>query len=222
MATGTQADIFNRLNNLLPSKWFTGATPIKDAVLQGIASVLAQVYALYAYAVLQTRVATMTDAWLDIASADYFGAGLPRNPNEADSRYRARILANMFVPRTSRPAMVGVLTRLTGRAPVIIEPTNPSDTGAYGAPNSGYGVAGAYGSLLLPFQCFVKAYRPLTSGIPNIAGYGNSPAAYGIASQGGEYASLSMVQGYIADADIYAAIDATKPIATTIWTKIGS
>ena len=221
MTTGTQADIFTRLNGLLPSKWFTGSTPIKDAVLQGIAATLAQVYALYAYAVLQTRIATLTDAWLDIASNDYFGAGFARNANETDARYRARIQANLFPARTARPAMVAALTKLTGRTPLIVEPTNPSDTGAYGAPNSGYGVAGAYGSLLLPFQCFIKAYRPVSSGIPNVAGYGVSTAGYSIASQG-EYAALSSVTGAVQDADIDALIDATKPIGTTIWTQVNS
>lgn len=218
---GSQSDIFNRLNSLLPSKWFTGSTPIKDAVLQGIAATLAQVYALYAYAVLQTRIATLTDAWLDIASNDYFGANLARNAGESDARYRARIQANLFPARTARPAMVAALTKLTGRAPVVIEPTNPADTGAYGVSTSGYGAAGCYGSMLLPFQCFIKAYRPMTSGIPNVAGYGVSTAGYSTPSQG-EYASLSMVTGSIQDADINAVIDANRPASTTIWTQINS
>jgi hypothetical protein len=31
-----------------------------------------------------------------------------------------------------------------------------------------------------------------------------------------------MIQSGVQDADIYAAIDATKPVATTIWTNISS
>ena len=76
--------------------------------------------------------------------------------------------------------------------------------------------------MLLPFQAFVTAYRPTGSGIPNIAGYGNAPAAYGVASQGGEYATMSMIQGAVTDADIYAAIDSVKPVGTILWTRITS
>lgn len=218
--TGDQSDFFARLNSLLPSKWFSGSTPIKDALLQGIAAVFAQIYSLYAYAVMQTRIATLTDAWLDTAAYDYFGLGIQRGVGETDARFRARIQANLLLARTSRPAMAATLTKLTGQVPMIVEPCNPTDTGAYAAPNSGYGVAGAYGSMLLPFQCFIVAYRPSTSGIPNIAGYGNSQAGYGMASIGGEYASMSMVVGQIQDADIYTAIEAVRPAATVIWTQI--
>jgi len=171
--------------------------------------------------VLQTRVATMTDAWLEIASADFFGTDLPRNAGENDASYRARIQTNLLLATTSRPAMVAILTMLTGRAPKIVEPTNPADTGAYGCPNSGYGVAGAYGSLLLPFQCFITAYRPKTSGIPMVAGYGSFSSGYSVPSRG-EYASISSVIGQVQDAAIYAAINKCKPAATTVWTVLSS
>ena len=219
MATGSQSDIFARLNALLPSKWFVGSTPVKDAVLTGIAAVFAQIYSLYAYAILQTRVATLTDAWIDTASADYFGPSLPRGVGESDASYLARIKANLLLNRATRPAMVAALTALTGQAPLIIEPTNPADTGAYSAPNSGYNVAGSYGSMLLPFQCFVQAYRPLTAGLPLVAGYGSPCSGYGTPSYG-EYADISMIQNQVADAAIYAAIEATRPAATVIWTNL--
>lgn len=87
--------------------------------------------------------------------------------------------------------------------------------------NIGYGAAGAYGSLLMPYQCFVIAYRPLGTGIPNVAGYGISTGGYGQASQA-DYASMASIQGVVTDADIYAAIEATRPAATTVWTAIQS
>lgn len=85
----------------------------------------------------------------------------------------------------------------------------------------GYGVAGSYGSMLMPYQAFVIAYRPTGAGIPNIAGYGYSTGAYNTASQE-EYASLSMIQGAVSDSDIYAAIDSVKPVATVLWTRISN
>lgn len=85
----------------------------------------------------------------------------------------------------------------------------------------GYGVAGAYGSMQMPYQAFVIAYRPLGSGIPSVAGYGVSTGGYSQASQA-EWASLSMIQQAVTDADIYAAIDSVRPAATIVWTKIQS
>ncbi|QBP09385.1 MULTISPECIES: hypothetical protein [Cupriavidus] len=193
--------------------------PVVDSLLAGIATALSFVYSLYVYAKLQTRILTATDGWLDLIAADFFGSAVQRKANQSDASFRANIIANMFRERATRNGMVKVLKDLTGRTPTIIEPARPADTGSYGGPLIGYGVAGAYGSLLMSYQCFVVAYRPFGSGIPNVAGYGVSTGAYGTPSQA-EYASLSMIQGSVTDADIYAAIEATKPVATTIWTAI--
>jgi hypothetical protein len=154
-------------------------------------------------------------------AADFFGSVLQRSSNQSDTSFRARIILNLFRERATRNGMIKVLKDLTGRAPQIIEVTRPIDTGVYGGPMIGYGVAGAYGSLLMPYQCFVIAYRPLGTGIPSVAGYGISTGGYGQASQA-EWASLSMIQGSVQDADIYAAIEATRPVATTVWTNISN
>ena len=221
MATGDTTDLRARIKSTLPP-WFGDSNPILDAILTGIAAALSNFYAVYLYAQLQTRIKSATDGWLDMIATDFFGIRIARKANQTDASFRALIIANLFRERATRKAIIQVLTDLTGRAPVVIEPQRPADCGAYGVPTSGYGVAGFYGSRLLPAQAFVIAYRPLTAGIPGIAGYGNSPAAYGIASQGGEYASLSMILGQVGDADIYAAIDSVKPVGTAIWVTIKS
>lgn len=223
---GDAGDILGRLKAKLPSRWFGSVADSKallDGVLGGIAALLAFVYTLYSYARLQTRILTATDGWLDIIAADYFGpTGLPRKTGQSDASYRLVILANLFREKATRGAVVSILTRLTGRAPTIIEPTRPSDTGAYGAPNIGYGLAGAYGSLSIPYQAFVIAYRPVsTVGIANVAGYGISTGGYGLASRA-EYASMDMVTGGVTDSDIFAAIDAVKPAGTLVWTRISN
>ena len=222
MATGDQADVFARIKSTLPSSWFGDSTTIIDGLIQGLAWAGSFVYSLYAYAKLQTRIKTATDGWLDMISADFFGTTLPRQTNQTDASFRARIIVNLFRERATRAGIVKVLLDLTGRTPAIFEPLRPADTGAYSAPNSGYGVAGGYGSVLLPFQAFVTAFRPTSQGIPNVAGYGNAPAGYGVASQGGEYASISMIQGAVTDADIYAALDSVHPVGTILWTRITS
>lgn len=220
--TGDSADIQTRLKLALPKLWFSGDGSVIGAVLLALSTAWAWAYSLYAYIKLQSRVLTASDGWLDVVAADFFGLTLTRKLNQSDTSYRRAIVLNLFRERATRKGVIQALTQLTGRTPVVIEPLNPIDTGAYGAPNTGYGAAGFYGSALLPYQCFVKAYRPTTSGIPNIAGYGNAPAAYGVPSQGGEYASMDMVTGGVTDAEIYAAVDSVKPVGTTVWVQINN
>ena len=221
MATGDQSDFLARIKSTLP-RWFADTTPILDALALGLSQAWANTYALFLYAKLQTRIKTATDGWLDVIAGDFFGARIARKSNQTDASFRALIVSNLFRERATRAALIRVLTDLTGRAPIVIEPQRPADCGAYGISTTGYGVAGYYGSVLLPSQCFVIAFRPLSAGIPGIAGYANNPSAYGVASQGGEYASLSMIQGQVTDADILTAIDSVKPVGTVIWTTIQS
>lgn len=220
MATGDQSDILQRLKATLP-RWFGDSTPILDALLQGLAWAGSFVYSLISYARLQTRIKTATDGWLDMIAADFFGSFLSRAANQSDASFRARIIINLFRERATRGGVIKVLQDLTGRTPLVFEPQRPMDTGAYSAPNSGYGMAGGYGSLLLPCQAFVTALRPTGTGIPLVAGYGISTGGYGVASRA-ELASMDMIQGAVTDADIYAAIDSVKPAGTTLWTRITS
>lgn len=215
--TGDQADLLKRIKTLLPGGWF-GTSPVLDGVLSGVAKLLSDAYAFIAYARLQTRVRTATGGFLDLIARDFFGTGLSRKAGEPEAGFRARILAGLFAERGTRRGVTRALELLTGRTPVIFEPARPADTGGYGVA-CGYGVAGAYGSLLLPYQAFVTAYRPLGQGIPNVAGYGLPPGGYGTPS-GSEYAGLSQVIGQVKDSDIYAAIDAAMPAGTTAWTRI--
>ena len=222
MATGDQQDIYLRMRTQLPP-WFgdEASSPILNGLLHGLAYGLAYFYSLLAYGRLQTRIKTATDGWLDMIAADFFGSALLRAANQSDTSFRNRILINLFRERATRAGLIKVLQDLTGRTPTIIEPPRPLDTGVYGGPYIGYGVAGSYGSMQMPYQAFVIAYRPTGTGIPNIAGYGYSTGAYNTPSQE-EYASLSMIQGAVSDADIYAAIDSVKPVATVVWTRISN
>lgn len=219
MATGDQNDIVSRLQQLIPNGWFAnGLVPVRDALLKGFATSHAFAYSLLAYARQQTRIATATDGFLDVIAGDFFGSTLIRASGQSDASFRARITANLFRERVTRRGLIQVLTQITGRAPVVIEPQRPQDCGGYGAPNCGYGVAGFYGSVVSPMHVFVIAYRPVGLGVPSVAGYGTSPGGYG----GGiiEYASLEMVQDAVTDADIYAAVDSVKPVTAIVWVSI--
>lgn len=222
---GDADDIFARLKGMLPTRWFGTATdsmPILDAVLYGIAASLAFIYSMYAYAKLQTRLLTATDGWLDLIAADFFGpSGLLRKPGQTDASYRALIIASLFREKATRKAIVTALSALTGRAPTIIEPLRPADTMDYGVPTSGYGT-GFYGSMLLPYQAFVIAYRPVSFiNIANVAGYGIPTAGYSQPSQAC-YSPVADIQSPISDASIFAAVDAVKPAATEVWTNISN
>jgi hypothetical protein len=220
MATGDQNDQQNRLLSIIPP-WFGDSFPLLSAILNAFAGVQAFLYDLITFARMQTRIATASGGWLDLIAYDFFGAGLVRGINQSDASFRNAILINLFRERGTRNAIVKVVTDLTGTAPIIFEPSRIQDTGGYGAPVMGYGVAGRYGSFALPYQAFITAFRPANSGIPNVAGYGIPTGAYRTPSRA-EYASLDMISGQVADADIFAAIDAVKPVGTIMWVRIGN
>jgi hypothetical protein len=219
MATGDTSDFRARIKSLLPRGWFGDETPILDAVLSGIGQALSDVYGLIGYARLQMRIATATDGFLDLISLDFFGETLPRRAGESDNAFRQRIKAQLLLEKGTRRGLIRALEILTGRTPLVFEPARPGDTGGYNTGSMGYNVAGAYGSLVLPAQVFVTAYRPMGAGVPNVAGYGNPQGAYSTGSQI-QYASRDMIAGAVTDEDIYKAIDGVMPAGVTAWTRI--
>ena len=192
MATGDQADQVQRLKSVLPP-WFGATFPLLGALLQGVAAVHAFLYSLIAFAALQTRIRTATGGWLDLIATDFFGLTLSRAPGQADAAFLNLIIINLFRERATRPAADRVLYDLTNRHSEIFEPGRPQDTGGYGMPCTGYGLAGRYGSALLPFQAFITAYRPLAG----------TPAA----------ASVTYAQ-------IYAAVESVRPVGSMMCVRI--
>lgn len=207
------------LKSTLPARWFQGPTPILDGILTGLASGWSGLCDLLNFTRLQTRLATATGSYLEGISHDLLGAALPRRSAEPDTSYRRRISRELVRERGTRTAVIAALTDLTGRAPIVFEPSRPADTGAWNGP-LGYGSAGGWGSLMLPFQCFVTAYRATGSGIASMAGYGIAAGGYGSGTI--EYAALSMLTGQITDTDISNAIAGVMPAATIAWTRIAN
>jgi hypothetical protein len=214
---GDQTDFFKRIKGLLPNGWFGDNSPVLDALLWGMSQALAWCFSLYLYAKAQTRLLTATDGWLDLIAYDFFGTSLQRG-NLTDSSFRNRIQINIFRERGTRNAISKILYDLTGRYPTITEPQLPSDVGYYGG-MAGYGVAGCYGSLSMPYQAFVTVYRSPSVGLPYVAGYGTSTGGYSQASRA-DYASISQIG--LTDADLIAAVESVKPFGTTIWMQIKS
>lgn len=222
---GDQQDIVHRLKQVLPLAWFPDDSPVLDIVLGGIAWAWSWVYSLLQDVKAQTRISTATQSWLDLISYDYFGARMARRVNENDAEYRARIQLELIRERGTRQAVIASLVDTTGRIPTVFEPANTRDTGGYGnstAAGSGlaYGVAGGWGSLCLPMQCFITAYRPLGVGIASASGWCGGGGGYG---QGAlEYGNLDMMQGQVTDSDIYRVLAESLPVGVIAWTRISS
>ena len=212
MAIGDAGDVLARLRAVLPQRWFADETPLLDAVLAGLAAAWSGLYSLLQSVSTQSRIATASGQFLDLISSDFFGGALPRRTGENDDAFRLRIDRELLRERGTRAAITSVLSDLTGRPPLIFEPARAADTGAWSNASLGYGVAGAWGSLSLPYQCFVTAYRPGGTGIAAVGGYSTAGVH--------EYAALDWVVVPPRDVDIYAAIAGVLPAATIAWTRI--
>ena len=216
MATGDTTDFVARMRQVLPP-WFGDDNPVLTALLSGFAATQAWLYSMVAYVRTMMRAATATGGELDTVAADFFGLRIGRGDGEGDVAFRGRIRRELLRPQATRAALVRELTELTGQTPLVIEPARPADLGGYGQPSMGYGRAGRYGSLRLPYQVLVTAYRPALPNQPSINGYGGGLGGYGRGSV--EYTSLSQSTG-VRDTDIMAAIQGVMPVATVAWVRL--
>ncbi len=221
--TGDQADIVRRIRAVLPVGWFSDESPLLDSLLSGMAQTWSWIYDWIASTEQETRLSSATGIWLDVIATDYFNFDFARKERETDGHLRARIRGNLLRRRGTRADIISVLTDLTGRCPDIFEPALCADTGGYGTDTawSGklyYNVSGGWGSLILPFECFITAYRPVTSGIAFVAGWCSAAGGYGNGVI--QYANLALMEDQVSDAEIYSAISATLPTSTIGWTKI--
>lgn len=225
--TGDLADIVSRISSVLPKRWFAEQSPNLGALLTSIASSWVWLYSLICYVISQTRLSTATDDWLGIIAIDYFGHRFNRKLNEPDFSYRSRIRAALLRDAATRTAVTAGLEALTGTQPVIFEPGNCKDTGSYGSLTGGpsrlgtgmaYCEAGGWGSLALPLQFFLTATRAATPGVGMLAGYGSSSGGYCEGTTG--YLDLSLLPGYVTDADIQATLCSLLPVNAVAWLRI--
>jgi hypothetical protein len=226
---GDQEEIAYRLRSVIPARWFGGSTPVLDTVLGALGAGWASLFNLLRYSGQQTRIATASDIWLDLVGLDYFGSRLPRALGQSDQSYRWVLLKNILRPLGTRSALIAALADLTGRVPTIFEPANPSDTGGYAGilagrvvsgGGLGYGTAGGWGNLSLPFQCFVTAYRPYINGAANLSGWTMAAAGYGVGAL--EYVGADTAQGQITDSAISLEISKVCPVGLVVWVRIAS
>jgi hypothetical protein len=132
VATGDQEDVLARLISVLPPWFKAGATPVLDALLGGAAWAGSFAYGMIRFARQQARIATATGGWLDLAAYDFFGRDFVRPAGWTDAQFGAAITARLLNPNGTRPGLIAGIEQLTGRAPRVFEPWNPTDTGGYG------------------------------------------------------------------------------------------
>jgi hypothetical protein len=223
--TGDQNDMQARLRAVLPNGWFADEAPILSALLAGLANTWAWLYSLLAYVRLQSRIATATDGWLDLVARDYGGPDWARQTGETDTAFRARIMRNLQRLRGTRRALIAGLTELTGRTPVVFEPAYPPDTGGLNSVGLGWNTLGGWGSLALPYQCFVTAYRPSGGGIANTGGWGSTDTTFALGGWNSgalQYGDATLIAGEVTDAQILATIADCMPVATIAWTALSN
>lgn len=216
---GDVTDMVARLRLVLPKRWFGDETPVLDAVLKGLATGWSGVFSLIQYLRAQARIMTASGVFLDIAARDYLGGVLLRRTQESDASFSQRIRNQLLAGRATRASLSQALFDLTGRMPWIFEPLNATDTGGYNV-NLGYNLTGGYGSLGLPHQLFLKAYRPLDAALGNAGGYVAGPGGYNTGPMA--YTDPAAVAGAVGDADIYATIASMLPTVAVAWTQISN
>lgn len=136
---GDGADFAQRLRAVLPARWFPAVATALDGILAGMGTAWAAVFGQLMFVQKQTRLATVSGGFLDMAAADYTAARVVRRAYEGDDQFRARLLP-LFRSKGTRAALIARLTQLTGNVPVVFEPADVTDTG-------GYGVALVYGGV---------------------------------------------------------------------------
>jgi hypothetical protein len=212
----TQQDIAVRLRAVIPARWFPDDAPVLDTVLTGLSCVWATLFQMLDTVRAQTRIATATGSGLDLVAFDFFGPRLQRRPQQSDTSLRDAIRRELLRERATRPALAALLTELSSQPPRIFEPSRPADTGAW-CVATGYGLAGAWGSLALPYQCFIDITPAAGPGLARVAGW-NAGAGWGVGPI--EYAGPDMLQGQASSAEINRAIAAVMPAGAIAWVRI--
>ncbi len=215
---GARDDLGNRIRGLLP-RWFgsdPAFAPLVEAFIDSAAWALSFLYDLIAFARLQTRIATATGGWLELAANDYLGPSFRRFDGETDASYSLRIRREVLRHRNTRRAVDQVVVDLLGVHPGIYEPWRPADCGGLGTGSFALGAAGVLASRGAKHEAFVTVPFPQGYGIPDRTGLGDPLCALGAPSFG-----LCDDQDVIGSgawvADICRAVEGVRPVATLIY-----
>lgn len=124
-----------RIADLFPRGWCSDDAKQGGnvyALLLAAGNELSVVQQQVQYALSAQRLQSETFPELDFASIDFLGDAFPRPPGTTDAAFGQEIIAQLFLPAATRPALQDALTALTGSVPRMLEPWNINDTGAWG------------------------------------------------------------------------------------------
>jgi hypothetical protein len=140
----------------------------------------------------ELRLKTMDAPLLDVAIHDFFGDTLPRLPNEANADYLNRALSILLQPKNTRPAIINMLTSLTGQPPHMINPDVPGDVGGLTATKDNTG------GLVGGFMVFINGlYSGTTNALapPTYLGVDVGGAPNRLANPNGRGTALTTIAG---------------------------
>lgn len=219
MATGDADDILARLQRVIPPWFGTEAeAPVWTAFLAGAASALAGIYSFFGFAKAQTRVATATGGFLELAAGDVAGDGLPRFAGELDSAYSRRIRLEPLRDRCTVTAIKKAVFDITGIEPDVFEGFDLFNNGALGAPSLALGSAGRWSSAGLPRCVFVAVTMHNNYGIPNRGGFDDGVGGLGVGNF--SWADNSEIVGSGAtQLDVIDAVERVRAAGTKVFVR---
>lgn len=217
--TGDSDDIVSRLQRWLPSGWFPPDAGTRIySIIAGFASVLAFIWTLLGYTRLQTRLATATDGFLDLASDDFFGGNLPRLDGELDAWFSLRIRDEVLRDRLTRQAIDDLLFEITGQHPIITELERPLDVGAYRYQGLAFRRLGHWASRAWRPMVFIQTAHAGRFAIQHFGGFRDTRAAFRIPTF--IWADPSMITGSgYTDLQMFAALERIRAGGVTYWVQ---
>lgn len=215
---GDTDDMASRLLAALPP-WFGGTDehPVLDALLQGVGWLLSFLFGRYLFAKLQTRLATATGGWIDLAAYDFFGTNLPRLNGEDDTKYSRRVRLEVFRDRNTRNAIDRAVYDLLGVHPRLLEPWNPLDTNGLGCPQFALGRSGRLGSITAPYMMQIEFPYPQNYGIPARPGLGDPQGGLGNVFSLADQSDMVGVGASIED--VFAALERVRMAGITYYVQ---
>lgn len=143
----------DQLIELVPPSWTSTEAKQRGGVfwtlMSAIGTILSLVKTVIKQVQAQFRLATATGIFLDTYSHDYFGVGteraLPRQLNETDDSFRARIRAEILRQKATKPGIRRAVAEVTGASPIVVEDIDINTSSSW----TGYSIDGK--SLVAPF-----------------------------------------------------------------------
>jgi hypothetical protein len=221
--TVTGAGFAARLADLFPRGWCSDDAKQSGnvyALLLAVGDELQILEQQIQYTLAAQRLQTETFPELDLASEDFLGSSFPRPGGTSDAAFATAIIAQLFQPAATRPALQNAIAALTGFVPRMMEPWNVNDTGAWRAVSywnvDTVANPARWGNGGLRYQGFIETTPPIVSaiGLNNpVLGWGDS--AYW--NQPGYFFGVIQGSGLTALNDL---VNRLRAYGTIVWLKI--